>query len=106
MKQKQGKGLKILTPKQNLQDHNKLEDFAMLLGNKNNKIKEKTEYLVFSKKINEQKMKHQATNGNFATQLKGASDIVKCHKYFSCLVVQYSFYGIFYKNIHFTRFVA
>ena len=41
MKQKQGKGLKILIPKQNLQDHNKLEDFAMLLGNKNNKIKEK-----------------------------------------------------------------
>ena len=41
MKQKQGKGLKILTPKQNLQDHNKLEYFALLLGNKNNKIKEK-----------------------------------------------------------------
>ena len=46
-----------------------IKGFAMSLGNKN-KIKKRLNIQFFPKIFKDQNLKHEATNGNFATQQK------------------------------------
>ena len=74
----------------------------MSLGNKNNKIKEKDWAFSLFQRFSRTKISNtRLSMAILLPNVNMACDIVKCHKYFSHLVVKYSFCDTFYKNIHF-----
>ena len=71
------------------------------------KSKKKTEYLSLFQTISRAKIsKTRLKMAILLPNINMACDIVKSHKCFSCLVAQYRFCDIFYKNIHFPLCVA